>query len=385
MKKVLKFSLITALLLLSLWQLGGFHFLAYRFMFVPDYDQSYAAEFPATYSPRLVQMKTTVIAENLNIPWEVVALPDGRFLVTERPGQVLILDQGRIKTITPVLHLGEGGLLGMSLHPDFGQNPYVYLYYTYRQGLHIYNRVSRFIFSSDRLVDEQILMDQIPGSVVHNGGRIKFGPDQCLYITTGDALNKASAQDISSMAGKILRIHADGSIPEDNPFPGSPVFSYGHRNPQGLAWHPVTGALYSSEHGPLRQDEINLISGGQNYGWPIVSCAEGPGKFQDPVLCYADFTLAPSGMSFIPSPGHPREGHLLVAGLRGNMLMYIILDQTGKPMHQIPLLQDHGRLRTVVFHHGFLYVATNNRDGRGQPHDHSDILIKVELIYHNGD
>lgn len=147
MKKVLKFSLITALLLLSLWQLGGFHFLAYRFMFVPDYDQSYAAEFPATYSPRLVQMKTTVIAENLNIPWEVVALPDGRFLVTERPGQVLILDQGRIKTITPVLHLGEGGLLGMSLHPDFGQNPYVYLYYTYRQGLHIYNRVSRFIFS----------------------------------------------------------------------------------------------------------------------------------------------------------------------------------------------------------------------------------------------
>ncbi|MEK0348149.1 MAG: PQQ-dependent sugar dehydrogenase, partial [Nitrosopumilus sp.] len=156
------------------------------------------------------------------------------------------------------------------------------------------NRISRFVLN-DVLEEEFILLDNIPNARFHDGGRIKFGPDGKLYVTTGDATNPSSAQDVNSLAGKILRMNKDGSIPKDNPFENY-VYSYGHRNPQGLAWHSITGELYSTEHGAARNDEINIIKPGKNYGWPMVECfGEG---YENPIRCYKDFTLAPSGASF---------------------------------------------------------------------------------------
>ena len=377
---------VTLILVIVFWQSGGIDYLLSRTIFQPDYNEG-AAEIgdeegtapvaeKGKYSVRELDYKVEVVAESLEIPWEIAFLPDGQILVTERPGRVALVNQGTVTTILEVEHVGEGGLLGMELDPRFEENSLVYLYYTYREGAQLFNRVSRFVFKEDALQDEEVILDRIPGARFHNGGRIRFGPADLLYITTGDALKVDLAQQEDSLAGKILRIHADGSIPEDNPFANSPVFSYGHRNPQGLAWHPVTGQLYSSEHGPTRQDEINMILPGENYGWLMVSCEEGPSQYQDPVVCYTEFTLAPSGMDFLILE-EIQEVPLFVAGLRGNMLMRIDFDREGQVLFQEPMFQDWGRLRSVTCHEGSLYMFTNNRDGRGVSGEGDDKIFRV--------
>lgn len=241
------------------------------------------------------------------------------------------------------------------------------------------NRVSRFTFEENTLSDEIYILDEIPGARVHNGGRIKFGPDDKLYITTGDAQIPELSQDTNSLAGKILRINSDGSIPEDNPFENSPVFAYGLRNPQGLAWHPISGDLFASDHGPTSQDEINLILPGENYGWPVVTCNQGDTEYEDPVSCYSDFTLAPSGIAFL-SLENLSESNLYVAGLRGNMVMRIDLEDDGSFIRQEELFNEYGRIRSVVYHEGSLYVATNNRDGRGNPSENDDRILKITPV-----
>ncbi|MBP2028925.1 glucose/arabinose dehydrogenase [Acetoanaerobium pronyense] len=320
-----------------------------------------------------------VIGEGLEIPWEIVPLPDGRILVTERPGRVLILGVGEIYTVQEAEHVGEGGLLGIEISPEFDQNRHVFLYYTYREGNKILNRVSRFTLEENRLDNEVYILDAIPGARVHNGGRLKFGPDEKLYITTGDAQVPELSQDINSLAGKILRINSDGSIPEDNPFENSPVFAYGLRNPQGLAWHPISGDLFASDHGPTSQDEINLILPGANYGWPIVTCNQGDTEYEDPFVCYSDFTLAPSGIAFL-SLENLSESNLYVAGLRGNMVMRIDLEDDVSFIRQEELFNEYGRIRSVVYHEGSLYIATNNRDGRGNPSENDDRVLKITPV-----
>ncbi len=264
--------------------------------------------------------QTEVMAEGLRVPWEMLALPDGRFLITEREGRVLLLEQGAIYNVARAKPNGEGGLLGMTLSPNFAENNLIYLYYTYSQDNKTYNKVSQFTFKEDRLGDELVILDNIPGATFHNGGRIKFGPDEKLYISTGDAQEESLSQDLESLAGKILRINADGRIPSDNPFPDSPVFALGIRNSQGLAWHPVTGDLFASDHGPNRRDEINVIEAGGNYGWPIVTCDQEDPQYKKPLTCYSDFTLAPSGIDFHTSE-NKEEVSLYVAGLRGNRVL----------------------------------------------------------------
>ena len=221
-------------------------------------------------------------------------------------------------------------------------------------------------------MNEVILLDNIPIARFYDGGRIKFGPDGKLYITTGDATNPSTAQDLNSLAGKILRINPDGTIPGDNPF-GNYVYSYGHRNPQGISWNS-NGELYSSEHGPSRNDEINIIVAGANYGWPD-KCSEQEGiNDVEPIRCYTKFTLAPSGIAFF-------EGDLYVASLRGTQLRRIIFNEDYRTnIDEEELFSNLGRIREVVEHDGYLYISISNRDGRGIPRIGDDKIIRVKII-----
>jgi len=227
-----------------------------------------------------------LVASGLRAPWAVDLAPDGRLFVTERPGRVRIVQLGPGGGLQPDSWAtvpastsidGERGLLGIALDPDFAQTRFVYLYYTYvAPGGAIRNKVVRMRDQSNRGVEETVILDGILGNNDHDGGRLKFGPDGKLYVTTGDAENGDNAQSPSALAGKILRLNKDGSIPADNPTSGSPVWSLGHRNVQGIAWNPDTGALYETEHGPSNlfpdccNDEVNLIVPSGNYGWPTV-------------------------------------------------------------------------------------------------------------------
>ncbi|MBS3741469.1 MAG: PQQ-dependent sugar dehydrogenase [Candidatus Cloacimonetes bacterium] len=310
---------------------------------------------------------SNVVVDNLDTPWSLDFLPDNSIIFTERPGNIKIFIGDTSKTILhlPIVEISESGLLGVAVDPDFIINKYVYLYYTFPKEGKTINRVSRFIFA-DGLKDEQVLLDDIPFARYHDGGRIKFGPDDKLYITTGDALEPGSAQNINSLAGKILRMNKDGTIPQDNPFENY-VYSYGHRNSQGIAW--LQDKLFASEHGPTRHDEINRIVKGGNYGWPA-TCEEQKEDTKKPLRCYLDFTLAPSGIAFY-------KNKLYVACLRGTQLREITLTDDHKIEKERVILDDMGRIRTVVKKNNSLFIATNNRDGRGNPRSNDDKIIKI--------
>lgn len=328
------------------------------------------------------------VATGLDTPWELAFAPDERIFVTERPGRLRVIENGVLRaeplaTVPEVTEQGEGGLLGLVLDPGYATNGTIYLYHTYRAaGLR--NRVITYRVQDTAgargLTDPRVIIDNIPGGSTHNGGRIAFGPDGKLYITTGDAGNSASAQDRASLAGKILRLNADGSVPGDNPFPGSPIYSYGHRNPQGLAWQPGTDQLYATEHGSSAHDEVNKIVAGGNYGWPTITGTQTREGLLSPVIESGDGnTWAPSGATFVQGSSFAAwRGSLLFAGLRSTTLWQLDLSNAGSPRLE-PLLEDtHGRLRAI--HEGAdgaLYVLTSSQDGRGSPAGNDDRLLRL--------
>jgi len=341
------------------------------------------------YGQEFENYKVETVAENLEIPWEIAFAPDGRIFFTERVGNLRVIDNGQLNP-DPVTSIdvgsGEGGLLGLALDPSFEQNHYLYLYYTYFEFPFTYNKVVRYTEKDNALTDEIILVDKIPGAAWHDGGRLKFGPDEKLYITTGDAGNADSAQDLNSLSGKILRINSDGTIPSDNPFSDSLIFSYGHRNPQGIDWDPVTGKLVISEHGPsgergFAHDEINVIEPGKNYGWPKVIGDEQESDLINPILHTGDETWAPSGASFYDSNNIPEwENKYFVATLRGSHLRMLDLNiESNQVVSSEPLFSElFGRLRdAVVGPDGNLYLLTSNRDGRGTPAENDDRILKI--------
>lgn len=330
--------------------------------------------------------------DNLEIPWSLVFLPDGRALVSERPGRVRLIKKGILQkepyAVIDVAHIGEGGLMGMAIHPDFPQKPFIYAMHTYRKDNSIFNKVIRLKDSGSRGNFDKVIIDHIPGGRLHNGGRIAFGPDGMLYITTGDTFDAVLAQDLKSLGGKILRITPEGEIPEDNPFKGSPIYSYGHRNPQGLAWHPETGELFSSEHGPSGEylrfgnDEINVIKKGGNYGWPKVIGIKKRSPYIDPVILW-EKTTPPSGITFYKGNRLPHlKNDLFVATLRSECLIRIKLRKESDSYKVLRIERwfenKYGRIRDVVQGpDGFLYFLTNNRDGRGTPRKGDDRIYRI--------
>lgn len=319
--------------------------------------------------------RVSVLAENLDVPWSMVFLPTGEVLFTERVGHVKLVDAQRnlstvsVGDISEVRVVGEGGLLGVALHPDFAGNKFVYFYYTYSgDDRRTLNRVDRFTLVDNALSNRKTILDAIPGAPNHNGGRIKFGPDGFLYVGTGDAQEPSLAQDVSSTAGKILRMTDEGSVPSDNPF-GNLVYSYGHRNVQGLVWDKNNG-LWATEHGPSGADELNRIEGGKNYGWPTISGRQTKEGMVGPVVNSGVGTWAPSGTAILGDS-------LFFAGLRGAALFKVDIGKT--PLTAAEYLKgEFGRLRDVVLGpDGFLYVLTNNRDGRGTPSGGDDKILRI--------
>lgn len=331
--------------------------------------------------------KVEVIAENLNIPWAIDISEEGKLYFTERVGSVKVIENGNLNfnpVITlkePFISRGEGGLMGVALDPSYLKNHYIYVMYSYLEDNKVYNKVVRLIENNNKAFIDKVILDKIPGGRIHNGGRLKIGPDKKLYIATGDAGVPNLAQDLTSLAGKILRVELDGSIPKDNPIINSPIYSLGHRNPQGLAWNS-NNILYEAEHGQKAHDEINIIKAGENYGWPIVQGDEVSNNIlsQKPLLQSGEETWAPSGITFI-SRG-PWENRLLVANLRGSQLLSVSLNEEGTMVTNVETIMknEFGRLREVVeAKDGSIYITTNNRDGRGNPNINDDKIIKLTL------
>jgi aldose sugar dehydrogenase len=322
------------------------------------------------------------IAQNLDVPWAIDIAVDNRIFFTEKPGRLGMIHANGTLASEPVVNIhtediGEAGLMGLALHPNFTQNHLMYVYHTYAKNGGLYNKVLMLTEKNNKIVNSKIILDGIPASDSNNGGRIKFGPDGKLYVSTGDSETPELAQNTKSLAGKLLRLNDDGTIPDDNPIPESPVYSYGHRDIQGFAWHPITKKLYASEHGPAGNDEVNIIEPGSNYGWPIEVCnhstSSAPIRFETPEYCFNP-EIAPSGLTIAASNKLGYQNDILFTTLRGSHLHHIDLETR----IQDNILVGYGRLSDIVeAHDGSLYVLTTNRNAIGIGNANDDHILQI--------
>lgn len=318
-----------------------------------------------------------VLATGLDRP-RALAFGDGAIYIAERDGRVLVYRDGRVLDAPlasfRVPRAFDGGLLGIAAHPDFESNRTLYAYHTYVEDGRLWNKVVSFTESGDRLASARTLLDGIPGSEFSNGGAIKFGPDGYLYVATGSVSDSSHLpQDPGSPAGKILRMSDDGSVPETNPEGGSHVFASGFRNPQGMAWDGA-GNFYVSDAGPTKNDEINVVLPGRNYGWPEQECS-GEG-YEDPILCY-DPAIEPGGIAAYRGGIAGLDGRLLMASLRASNLYSLDTSDPGLHSQKI-VLSGVGRIRDVAQGPGGdVYILTSNTDGRGFPSDDDDRLLRI--------
>lgn len=345
------------------------------------------------------QFRVETVISNLEVPWSIVFTPDGRLLFTERRGRVRVYEQGRLRpeplgVIEDVEPSGESGLMGMTLHPQFAQNHLLYLAYAYRgDGNRV--RVVRFRETGSALTDRRLIIEDIPAAQFHAGTRLRFGPDGKLYITTGDATTGEIAQQLDSLGGKTLRLNDDGTVPPDNPFVNHKgarpeIWSYGHRNSQGLDWQPDTNLMFQTEHGPSGfdgpggGDEINIVERGHNYGWNVIHHRATHEGMESPLLEYTP-AVAPSGCMFYRganSNGFPQFHHnFFFATLKGESLIRVVLDGRRVVSEERLLQGKYGRLRDVAEGpDGAIYFATSNRDGRGSPARDDDRILRLTPI-----
>ncbi len=339
-------------------------------------------------------LRVETLVSGLDTPWDLAWGPDGAIWVTERPGTISRVDvaTGEVTRVghVEVVEVSESGLMGMAFHPDFASQPYVYVAHSYGSRRNIRNRLVRMRFDGAVLGPAEVLLDAIPGRGNHNGSRLAVGPDRLLYMTTGDAGRAQLAQNLASAAGKVLRFTLEGRAAPGNPF-GSLIYSYGHRNPQGIVFHPETGELYIAEHGPRDNDEVNRIERGANYGWPAVhGFCDGDTSGEEafcsdndvvsPVTAWTP-TVGVSGADFYDGDLIPGwKGSLLVTSLRGQTLFRVTLSADGGVAtgRETLFRGEYGRLRDVlVGPGGEVYLATSNRDGRGRPASNDDRILKV--------
>lgn len=339
-----------------------------------------------------VAWEVEVVAQDLYVPWSVVFIGTDHLLVSERSGAIREIIAGRLMAeplyqFEDIAAEGEAGLMGLAVDPDFSSNGFLYACYSYKKDNALSNKVVRLKRDAlGVLIFDLILLDDIPSASNHAGCRLLFAPDGTLFITTGDAMQPESAQDIDSLAGKILRINSDGTIPADNPFTASPLYSYGHRNPQGLAWDANTAFLYETEHGPSGfdgppgGDEINVIQAGANYGWPVVSHERTSEGFISPLIVFTPAEAPASAMIYSGRMFPQFAGDLFFGALRGEGLVHVKISGSDSLnlSHVEKIIQDVGRVRDVVEGPaGYIYFTTSNRDGRGEVQQGDDKVYRI--------
>ncbi len=319
----------------------------------------------------------SILAENLDKP-RAIAISGDRIFVTEQNGFIRVIQNNTLiespLAVFRSANVFDGGLLGIALHPDFSNNHYIYVFLTYTDDGYLWNKILRITESENKLQDAETIFDKIPGSRFTNGGFIKFGPDGKLYVGTGTISDSSHLpQDVDSLSGKILRINDDGTIPNDNPFSDSPVYSLGHRNPQGMTWDD-NGNMFVAEIGPEKNDEINLIQAGKNYGWPEQQCS-GNENFESAILCY-DPSIEPGGILFYSGDKLDFESPFIMASMRAANLYQVDFEEGLSSQKSI--LSGIGRVRDVVEGpDGSLYVITSNTDGKGFPDRTDDKLLRI--------
>ncbi len=338
------------------------------------------------------RFKIEKVVGELEVPWSIVWAPDGRMIFTERPGRVRVVEKGTLKpqplfVVSDVEESGESGLMSVALHPQFSSNHFLYLSYAYSSG-GVRVRVVRYRETPEGLVDRKVIIEDLPAAQYHAGCRLRFGPDGKLYVTTGDATNRALAQQLDSLAGKTLRLNDDGTVPQDNPFVGRAnarpeIWSLGHRNAQGLDFQPGSGLMFQTEHGPSRfdgpegGDEVNIVEKGKNYGWPTIHHKETREGLEAPLLEYTP-ACAPASGAFYNGTALPSfKGNYFFGCLKGERLIRVALDGR-KVVSQEDVVKQYGRIRDVAEGpDGYIYFSTSNRDGRGKPAEDDDRILRI--------
>jgi aldose sugar dehydrogenase len=353
---------------------------------------------PPKESPKF---KIETVAENLEVPWSIAFASGGRVFFTERPGRVRVIENGKLRE--KPLHVfsdveldGETGLMGMTLHPNFSENRLLYFAYVYNTSDGKKVRVVRFKEANDGLTEAKTIIEGIAAAQYHAGMRLSFSPaDSKLYITTGDATKQKLAQDLSSLNGKTLRLNDDGSIPEDNPFINQKdarpeIFSYGHRNAQGIAWQPMSNLMFQTEHGPSLidgvswfkkrsgGDEVNIVERGKNYGWDKISHLMRKDGMETPLVEYSP-AVAPASAMFYRGDAFPAfKGNLFFGALKGEAIVRLVIENRKITAQEFLLKKHMGRIREVAESpEGFIYFSTSNKDGRGDVAKTDDRILRM--------
>ncbi len=358
-------------------------------------------DFPVVpVSKSVPKLKVETVVENVEIVWSIVFAPDGRVFFAERPGRVRVIENGKLRekpffTVPDVELSGESGLMGMVLHPDFKENHFVYLAYAYQNAEKDQTvKVVRYKENGETLVEPKIIIDAIPASQYHAGTRLRFGPDAKLYITTGDATKQARAQKMDSINGKTLRLNDDGSIPSDNPFVNQKdvrgeIWSYGHRNAQGMDFQPETGLMFQTEHGPsiidgvslfkrTGGDEVNIVERGKNYGWDKISHNMTKKGMETPIIEFSPAVAPGSGMFYRGNLFPEFKNNFFFGALKGEMIVRLVLDGRKIVSRDNLLEKQYGRIREIAeAPDGSIWFSTSNRDGRGDPAKTDDRILRI--------
>ena len=362
----------------------------------PFDDSNESESLPVSDTSKL---HVETVATNLEVVWSICFAPGGRMFFTERPGRVRIIENGKMRaeplfTVPDVELSGESGLMGMTLHPDFAENRFLYLAYAYLANGDQNVKVVRYRETGDTLTDAKTIIHLIPASRYHAGTRLGFGPDGKLYVTTGDATNQSQAQELNTLGGKTLRLNDDGTIPADNPFVNQKaarpeIWSYGHRNAQGMDWQPETGLMFQTEHGPSLidgvslfkrsgGDEVNIVERGKNYGWAKISHKMKRDGMETAIAQYSPAVAPASGMFYRGALFPEFKNNFFFGALKGEAIIRLVLDGRRVVSQEKLFVKTYGRVREISeAPDGSIYFSTSNRDGRGEPTATDDRILRI--------